>query len=164
MALVIKEWVANENPPNGIYIKIMGREAGLLSWLLSLVGIDPTSTLTVDKDNFLFEQGSLSGFSRRVIPLNNICSGFYGYAKPWKEAVIIGVLLGSVTFGIGIIVGIIYYFLNKQLTLGVVENSGIASAIQFKRSVIEGKQIDEKEGAKVIQILEQRLKAACCKQ
>jgi hypothetical protein len=160
MALVIKEWTATETPKNGIYIRIKGREAGVLSWLLSLIGVDPTTTLTVNDDNVLFEQGSLSGFSRRVIPLKSVCSGFYGYSKPWKEAVILGGLLAIPTFGIAVIVAIIYYYLNKQLTMGVVEVSGIASSISFKRSVIEGRQINETDGANVIHILEKRLKAA----
>ena len=160
MALVIKDWIAKEAPDNGVYIYIKGREAGLLSFLLSLLKVDPTTTLTVNGDNVLFEQGSLSGFSRRVIPLQNVCSGFYGYSKPWKEAVLLGVILAIPTLGIGIIVALVYYLLNKQLTLGVVEVSGIASSIAFKRSVIEGKKIDETEGAEVIKILEKRLKAA----
>jgi hypothetical protein len=113
---------------------------------------------------YVFEQGSLSGFTRRVIPLQNVCSGYYGYYKLLKEALIGGLLLAAFTFWISIIVAIMYYFLNKQLTLGVVEVSGVASSIAFKRSVIEGKQIDETDGAKVIQILEQRLKVASARE
>jgi hypothetical protein len=46
MALLIKEWIAKETPNNAVYISIKDREGGLISWLLSLMGVDPTSTLS----------------------------------------------------------------------------------------------------------------------
>jgi len=44
---------------------------------------------------------------------------------------------------IGGIVALVYFFIDKTLTLGFIENSGILSAIQFKHSVIENQEINE---------------------
>ncbi|OJT23957.1 hypothetical protein BO221_16355 [Archangium sp. Cb G35] len=153
MALVIKSWTATETPgADGIYVSIVGRQEGFFSWLLSVLGIDATTTLRVDRDTVYFEAGSLAGFQQRVIPLANLSSAYFGYAKPWQVAVAIGVALGGF-FGLGIVLGLLYYFLNKTLSLGIIENSGVLSGIEFKRSVIEGQNINEQEGRRVCNIV-----------
>lgn len=46
MALVIKKWYGNVNQnQSNHYVEIEARESGLLSWLLSLLKIDPTYRL-----------------------------------------------------------------------------------------------------------------------
>ena len=159
-AYVIKSWKAQTEPidDSQTYVRIEGRAGGLLSWLLSLVNISPTVSMVVSSDKITFAEGSLSGSLRYLTPLENICATFYGYTKPWKEAVAIGVVIGLITsflFGIpGIIAGIIYYFLNKTLTVGYSDMGGLRNAIHFKRSLIEGQNIDESEAAKVCAIIQ----------
>jgi hypothetical protein len=162
MALVIKEWNATRTPAaDGVYVRIVGREAGLLSWFLSLVKVDPITTIIVTKDLVMFEKGSLAGFSKRVIPVRSICSAYYGYSKPWQVAlalavIIIGVLSSwqpLVGLLLGLIVGGAYYFLNKTLSLGFIENSGVGSGIEFKRSLIEGQNINEIQAKEVIDVV-----------
>ena len=159
-ALVIKEWKADQKPVDNAnnYVSITGRKGGLVAWLLSLVKIDPTTTIRVSPERLEFASGSIEGNEARIIPLQNICSSYYGYHKPWKSAAgIFGFFLmfgfssanqhsyengfsGSHFFliaGIGFIIAAMYYFLNRQLTLGFVETSGLVNGIRFKRSVIE---------------------------
>lgn len=153
MALVVKKWFASSTPDaNGNHVAITGREEGLLSWFLSLIKIDPTTTVEIKSDLVVFTKGSFEGTEHRIIPINSVCSAYYGYKKPWKEAVAIGLALLPV-FGIGLIVGPLYYFLNKTLTVGIVEVSGWSGGFSFKRSVIEGQNISEKDAEKVIQII-----------
>ncbi|HOE66047.1 MAG TPA: hypothetical protein PLO62_05935 [Candidatus Hydrogenedentes bacterium] len=157
---VIKSWHCTLEPqqdkPN---IEIHGRAGGLLSWLFALLGISPIVSIHVYPDRVLFEQGSLAGSFRRIIPISKVSSTFYGYRKPWKEAVALGILFGAFTFGIGAIVGIVYYFLKKTMSLGFVEDSGVASSIDFQRSVIEGQRIDEQKAREACEIIEAFLKA-----
>jgi hypothetical protein len=156
MALVIKEWSASETPnARGEYVVIRGRQEGLVSFLLSALGIDPGTSMQVSGDQIIFEHGSIAGFERRLIPLSAVSSTFFSYRKPVQEALAIALVLGVPTFGIGFIIAAVYYFLNKRLSLGFVEISGVVNAISFKRSVIEGVKIDEAEGARVVAILEQ---------
>jgi len=156
---VIKSWSARRDPDpgSGAYVRIVGRAGGLFSWILAQLGIDPTVSLVVMENKVLFEQGSLEGSVKRVIPMSNVCSSYYGYTKPLKKAVVIGVVCGLLTFWmlfLGALVGVVYYFLNKTLTVGLVEVSGVVNSIDFKRSVIEGQHIDEAQGREVCEIME----------
>lgn len=158
MAFVITKWSISEVGAlqDGNYVYIKGRQGGLLSWLLSLVGVDPSVSISVGSKTILFEKGSLAGFDKRVIPVGSVCSTYYGYTKPWLEAVIVGSLLLPF-FGLGLVVGPLYYFLNKTTSFGFVENSDVVNGIQFKRSVIEGKNISEKDALKAISIIQSLL-------
>lgn len=152
MALVIKKWHASNTPnEKGNYVHLVGREAGLFAWFLSVLGLDPTTEVEIKKDLIIFSAASLSGRTTRVIPMKSLTSAFYGYEKPWKEALLIGLLLAPVF--IGFVVGPLYYFLNKTLAIGVIEASSWTGGFAFKRSVIEGQNIDEKQAYKVIEIV-----------
>jgi len=158
---VIKSWKAQEQPIEGtdLFIKIEGRASGTLSWLLNLMSISPTVTLHVTSDKITFEEGSLGGSVIYHTPLENTCSTYYGYTKPWKMAIGLGLVIGLPTImmlGIpGIIVGVLYYYLKKALTLGYTDIGGFQHAITFQRSVIEGQQIDETAAQKVCGIMQQ---------
>jgi hypothetical protein len=183
MALVIKEWKASAN---GVHVRIVGREEGLISFLLSLIKIDPTTKFEVTTKGLTFERGSMSGFSKRVTPKQSISSSYYGFLKPWKTALVLFVvcfplalalsagvkMMGGGGYGqssgfalfiafiiqlAGLLVGPIYYWLNKELSVGFVEVSGWGGVVSFKRSVIEGKSIDENEAGKVCAIIEKVL-------
>ena len=180
-ALVIKAWRADTKPIDGQnnFVRIAGREGGLIAWILSLMGIDPTTTILVGLDRIEFSSASLAGTESRLIPLQSICSVYYGYHKPWKAAAWIiaifmffGLSIGSavaeggsqggaftsfmVTTAIGVVIALIYYFLNRTPTLGFIEHSGIVNGIRFKRSVIENVDINQ-EQAKDVCIIIQRL-------
>lgn len=153
MALVLKKWYAAKTlNSDGNYVHLVGREAGLFAWLLSLVGVDPTTEIEIKGNLIVFTSGSLAGKQKRVIPIKSICSAYYGYQKPWQKALLLGMLLMPVFF-IGLLVGPLYYFLNKELAVGVVELSGWVGGFAFKRSVIEGQNIDEGKAYEVIDII-----------
>jgi hypothetical protein len=153
MALVLKKWHAsNAVDANGNYVHLVGREAGLFAWFLSVLGIDPTTEVEIRSNLIVFTSGSLSGREKRVIPMKSVCSAYYGYVKPWQTALLLGVVLTPVFF-IGLVVGPLYYFLNKKLIVGVVENSGWVGGFSFKRSVIEGKNIQESDAYAVIDVI-----------
>ena len=160
-ALVLKSWKADYEvvSEENNHISIRGREAGLLSWFLALVKIDPSTKMDVSERKVRFTVASLSGSTNRLIPLERISSTYYGHHKPWKEALILGLVLGSFTMGIGAIVGLIYYFLNKTLTIGIVEYSGVVNSIQFKRSVLENVTINEDEAKRVCDIVQHLIEA-----
>ena len=173
MTLVVKSWHVNSQPAAGTpYVRIIGRESGIGSFLFSLLGIDATTTFTVNQHRLEFESGSLSGFIRRLTPYAHVSSTFYGRFRPWKSALLmffifalLGVALayaeigrgtgisGWLIFG-GAIVAIIYYFLNRELMIGFYETSGDKMSITFKRSVIEGQEVNEAALENIIKIIE----------
>jgi len=158
-AYVIKSWTAAETPnANGNYVHIAGRTSGFISWLLNLMGISPTIELTVTGDLISLRQGSWGGTVQYHTPLENLCTTCYGYTKPWRQALILGMIVGLATFfllGIpGLLAGILYYFLNKITTVGYTDMGGRASHIHFKRSVIEGQKLDEDAASEVCRVIQ----------
>jgi len=168
--LVIRKWTANTEPDaNHIYVFIEGRRAGLIAWLLSVLGIDAKTELVVSAEAVEFRSASLAGGVKRVIPLSSVSSTIYGYSKPWMQALLIfaiitaliGVLAESVVSGVllGLIVAVIYFVLNRQLTVGLIEESGHGHIIQFKKSVIENQEINEKQAERVSRIIQALVQA-----
>ena len=73
MALVIKQWeCGREANEQGNYVHLVGREGGLISWLLSLIGIDPVSEVEVKEDLIKFTSSSLAGKEMRIIPVKSL--------------------------------------------------------------------------------------------
>ena len=157
---VIKSWSYSTTPidKDGTLVRINGRAPGLLSWILSLMGIEATVSLVVNSDKVIFTEGSLAGSRHVITPLDKTCSMLYGFSKPWQEALVYGIIIGALTFFLalipGIIFGIIYYILNKRVQIGFTDVGGRAYEINFKRSVIEGQKIDEKEAKNVCQLIQ----------
>lgn len=158
---VIKEWIASETPKqDGVYVHITGRKSGLISFLLATVGIDPTVSLIVDREFVRFKEGSWTGFKSCVTPIEKICSGHFGYSKPfWSTVfwVVIGFVLLVPTFGISLILilgAIFFYFLNKTTELGMTYIGGGNNGFAFKRSIIEGENIDEFAAEHIVSIIE----------
>ena len=158
-AFVIKQWSASSVCANdGTYVHIYGRAGGLVSMVLNLLGISPTVRLLVRGDKIIFEKGSLEGTMHSLIPLQNTCSMFYAFKRPLKEALVLGFALGAATFflfGIpGIAAAVVYYVLNKTLTIGFTDVGGRVHEVPFKRSILEGQVIDEKQAARVCEIIQ----------
>lgn len=159
MALVIKKWHSSKTPnKDGNYVHLVGRQPGLFAWFLSLMGIDPTTEIEIKENLIVFTTSSLAGKQKRVIPMKSVCSAYYGYVKPWQIALAIGLLLLPVFF-LGLIAGPLYYYLNKELSVGIVEISSWTGGFCFKRSVIEGQNIDEEKAQEVIDIIRSLIEA-----
>jgi len=183
-ALVIKAWRADSKPidQHQNFVRITGREGGLIAWLLSLMRIDPVTTIKVGLDRIEFTSASLAGIESRLIPLQSICSSYYGYHKPWKQAlsmwvafVLVGTSMASAiaegngqsaglmpllaSAATGLVAALLYYFLNRTLTLGFVEASGVISGIRFKRSVIENLDINQEQAKRVCVIVQRLIEA-----
>lgn len=170
MALVVKSWKVTTLPaPGEPNVSIVARDSGLLSFVLSIVGIDATATLQVSQRHVFYEKGSLSGFERRFVPLEHVASTLYGRIKPWKKTGVfvalsigLGGLLGGV-FGVllaifGMALSLLYYFLNRTLTIGVSVVSGQQLELSFSRSVLEGQEVNEAAAEKVVRVIEHLIK------
>ncbi len=59
-AFVIKSWSTSDQlDGNGNYVNINGRAGGFVSWLLNLLDISPTVSLTVRADKIIFQSSYL---------------------------------------------------------------------------------------------------------
>jgi hypothetical protein len=171
MALVVKSWKVTSHPAAGEpSVSIVARDSGLLSFVLSILGIDATATLQVSSRHVFYEEGSLAGFRRCFIPLEHVAYTFYGRIKPWKATgvyIAVSIGLGGTVGGaagmllaiVGVALSCLYYFLNRTLTIGVVDVSGgPPTSLSFNRSLIEGQEIDEKAAENVIRVIEHLIK------
>ena len=157
-ALVLKQFTINNEGPE--YVHIVARKAGLLSWFLTVVGIDATTTFRLYAERIEFEEGTLSGKLNSTIPLSSVSIASCGYTKPFALLVlmIFSIFAAIPTFGLSLILALIFfifYKLNKALLISVVTNSGFPASICFKRSVIEGVKVDFEEAQNVINLINQ---------
>jgi len=163
-ALVVKEVKINEAGPQ--YVHIVARKAGVIGFLLSILGIDSTTTFDVYADKLDFSQGSLSGYVKSSMPLSKMTVATGGFVKPFVELIIAILLIfpGALfTLGISAIIGvllIIHYFLSKTLVVQVVASSGWDATICLKRSVIEGVEINQDMADKIVDIIKDLVMAS----
>ena len=182
--LAIKSWRAETKPfdNKGTHIHITGRKSGIIDFLLALMKIDPVTKVIVSSERLEFSQASLSGTEYRVIPLQNICSTYFGYSKPWKMAIgmwigllflaysltrafasegeaVEGLILLAWIMLLGAVLSLVYYVINIRITLGFVESSGHVSVIAFKRSVIENVQINDEQARNACIIVQRCIEA-----
>lgn len=155
-ALVLKEFSVNKEGPE--YVHIVARKSGLISWLLTMIGIDATTTFRVFADRIEFEAGSLSGKLHTTMPLRSISIATCGYTKPFILLVLGGicVLAAFATFGLTLLLAalfFLFYFLNKALLISVVSNSSWPASICFKRSVIEGVNVEYEQAQEAITLI-----------
>lgn len=179
--LVIKQWyVSNVPRADGAYISIVGRRAGVVGWLLSVLGLDPTVTFSVSEKRIMLHASSLAGTSKRVSPLGTVSSSSYGFHKPWLGAVLVGLLAFALLVALsavilpssetfyemrpfvvlvfstvgGFFAAKLYYHYSQALSLGYVEVSGVAAQIRFEPSVIEGVVVDERQAEYAAQVMQ----------
>ena len=155
-SLVLREKIINPDGP--CYVKLVGRKAGLMDWFLTLIGINTTTTLEVFEDRIEYSYGSLSGRVLEVIPLSKTSNLMCGYFKPVLLLIpaLIFLFTAFVTFGLTLILTAVFvflYFFRKSILISVIPNSGSATSVAFKRSLIEGQNITEEEAQEIIQII-----------
>jgi len=165
-SLVLSEKVINPNGP--LYVRLVGRQAGLVDFLLTILGINTHRVLEVYEDYISYSAGSLSGNITTVLPISNISNMTTGFLKPvlWFIGAIVG-FCACVGFGneinnvgLGLIIGlcvaafcILMYFLRKTTYIGVIPNSSVGKGISFKRSIIENKNISEAEAQMIVNLI-----------
>ena len=95
--LVLRRFQIDESGMSGANVLIEARQAGIVSFLLTLIGLDPNSTLKVTRGSISFKNSSVFGSSQVSTPLPNIGAFVGGYKKPF-----IALLLSIFFFGFGV--------------------------------------------------------------
>lgn len=155
-ALVLREKLIDENGP--IYVKIVARKSGLISWLLTLLRIDITTVLQITETSVRFEEGSLSGHIKETLPMSAIANVGTGYLKPFIYIVfaIAFLILAPFTEGFSLILSIIFlilFLIGKTLVVYLIPSSGRPCMICVKRSIIEMQSLSEQEAERIVNIL-----------
>ena len=156
-ALVLREAEINENGPR--YVHLKGRKSGLLNWLFARLGADDTTTFDVYEDRIEFSDGSWSGSLTETIPLTRVSNLGTGFLKPFSYAVVAVICLIAAlpTVGITLIpmaVALFLYYTRKSLVIYFIPDSGSITSMCFKRSIIEGVSLGEKDADRIIAIVD----------
>ena len=157
--LVLKEFRIDENAET--FINIKGREEGILSWLLSMIGLDPIVEMQCNRMGILYRSSSArKGQLNITIPNSAVTGVVAGYNKPFFLLVFAAIfIIGGFFFGgfsygrgsgmfriLGLIIGIaliVTYMLKKNLIFGVYNGGDkLVAHLIVKRSVIEGIAVD----------------------
>ncbi|MAO84411.1 MAG: hypothetical protein CMH50_11100 [Myxococcales bacterium] len=167
-ALVLKKFEVYQQPHGGEYVVVHGRQPGLFAYLLSLIGIDPTTVFKCSSERIEVSQGSFFGQTKMTIPLAAVTGIQAGFTKS-KSALYLFVFFtvlglaglfewataGDTTYGVpapspipgmfllflAAIFGLAYV-LKKQMSLYVLNGGDKYWGLDFSRSVIEGVKVD----------------------
>lgn len=169
-----KIYLSSDPQDDGSYIEIVGRPSGIVSWLFSLLKIEPNFSLKVFFEKIEFKSVSIFGYRTHVLPADSISHTFFGFEKPFFKALywfsiffIPSVLIiehgrsassGFIFLGIfGILIGLtvaaLIFILNKTMVIGVNMDGGSRFSLTMKRSVIENIDINENQLEKATEII-----------
>lgn len=170
MALVPKQWYANVKAnERSNYVEILARQSGFFAWLLALIKVDPTFFMSISHQRVVYQASNLMGYKKVILPIDSISSSYFGYHKPWFTAIsifVFSIMLGTAVMDatqtamwgmlamlIGLVIAVAYYFLNKELLIGITDNNGSSYSLILKRAVIENQEINEQQMELVTRIL-----------
>ncbi len=144
-------------------IEVRGRREGLIPFLLTVVGLSPTTSLAVNEREAICTSSGLFGLSSQSLPLDRVPQVTYGSRKPVEYlfvAAIVGAF-GLVAFLIALLrmefvailgvpviaalfggVPILLYYLNKRFFFGLHSQGGYPIVLSFKPNVIEGVELN----------------------
>jgi hypothetical protein len=169
--LVLRKFEINKSPKSiaDEIISIIGRASGLFGWLLTVIGIDAQTYLTVTGREFEIKGTSLFGQHHDVVPLTSISSTHCGFLKPIGYLILAGVALlyglfsglfaeekHLLKFILCLILGIVFlvmYVMQKKIEIKVQTRGGLSLGLVFKRSVIENVAVDIEQARLAIGIL-----------
>jgi hypothetical protein len=168
MALVIKKFFVSHEPrEDGVYVEIQARQSGFFSWLFALFGLDPNYSLSILYDKVVYQASSINGFNKVILPIHSVSSIYFGTVRPWGKALfwfslfVAGAYAAAelgetawvvISVVVGLVIAILVYILNRELTIGVTEVTNTTYPLVLKRSVIEGQEISEAKLAEISQI------------
>lgn len=129
---VVKEWMVSPTPDAyGNMVTIVARAPGLMSAILSAVGLDATSTLRVGQTALTFEEGSPSGNMTHVIAMKDITGVTFGHAKP-AIMLLLALIMIPATFGLSLIIFPVIYFMTKAVVLTIHARGGQTVNLRLK--------------------------------
>lgn len=164
------------DPAASTPIEISGRVSGVVSWVLTLMRLQPTFYLRVTQSSFSIVSSSLGGIRHTYIPLDAITHTACGYqrsilafslAVAFSLGFLSNLLSGFLivnrsevgenmgrAFGFLILAGgaaVVFYF-SKRIGIQV-ETNHPPHGLSFKPSVIESTSVDLPQALKVIEVL-----------
>lgn len=155
-------------------VEIIGRREGLIAFLLTLIGLSPTTSLVVDDREAMCTTSGLLGIAYQSVPLDRVAQVTSGSKVAFEYILaavfisliglvlsvvslfngqalgVLGVIVLTVLFA-GIAIGL--YFLNKRFYVGVFPQGGWPMLMVFKPNVIEGVELNLERALEIASII-----------
>lgn len=140
------------HPEGDAAVLIEGRPSGLVAWLLTTIGLDTLTTLSVTDRQVSFRSASLSGELHHLVPTTEISSTHCGYSQPIWLLILGGAILvvsmlaamnsfsAAQVFISGLFVAgicVVIYLLQRKIVITVETTGGMVMGLSFKPSAIE---------------------------
>jgi hypothetical protein len=179
--VVLKRFHVNEDPSAKAAVEITGRISGIVSWVLTLLRLEPEFELTVTDSEATIRSGSLSGILHMCIPIGKISASICGYQRSilafgfailFSVGFVLNLLSGffendrsqvgsdmGYAFGFLILAAVaaLIYFLSRRIGIGFFFETEHPYGFVFKRSVIENVSVDLPEALRVIAVINARI-------
>ena len=174
--LVLQKLVAHE-PALGEaspVIELVGRQQGIISFALTLLGLSPITEFKVTHDEVCFNATSMFGRQNQAVPLRAISSVTAGVQKPISYLLFAGVFLfggvlgsfgvlwregffhflGMLVFSLALGAFLIWmYAINKRFFVNIYSQGGPPIMLSFKPNIIEGVPLDLDGALRVVKII-----------
>jgi hypothetical protein len=173
--LVLKRFTLGQTQPGGPFIDLEGRAPGVVSFVLSLVGVDPTLSLRCFADRVEIVEAGLGGRETVVVPIGKVSSIIGGHSRSLASLVAAGVcglfgmlamfasMVGSGEMG-GAVVGAVFwfllaaialvrFFLSRSMVLAVQNGGDKSFGLRFGQGVIEGVDVNPARVQQAVDLL-----------
>ena len=179
---MLQRFRINEDPSAKVAVEISGRASGLVSWVLTVLRLEPQIEFFVTDSEVMIRTASLSGIEHPCIPVGQIHATVCGYQRSilaFGFAILstvgflmslfsgflngnrneIGSDMGS-AFGYLILaaISLLIYFLSKRIAISVETER--MRGVAFNRSVIENVSVDMPEALRAISVVNAHVLAA----
>jgi hypothetical protein len=158
VSLALRSFDVHRTPlaPGEPLVQIVGRPAGVIAFILTVLQLQPQTRLTVTDSTIEYETASLSGQLCKIVPLPRVSSMAAGVHKPIAYIIVAGFLFlfgcflsiesrSSIPTVVAMLIAAILlvgYFLSKTVLFEITSNAGIEISLCFHPSVIEGVPVD----------------------
>ena len=180
--LVLKRFTLGQSQPGGPLLDAQGRAPGLLAFVLTAMGLDPTTTFLCYPDRIEIVEAGMSGRQSLVLPLNKVTGIVGGHSMPLAPLALAGfgfllavpsvlalvLSLGDAATAIVaaimgvffVVVGLLAYFLGRSMTLAVQNGGDSLHGIRFGQGIIEGVAVNPQRVQQAVEMLNRAVAAA----
>jgi len=158
---ILKTFQVDESGLTGCYLAVQCRAQGLVSYILNLMKLEPTTSLVVSEGVVSIEISSIKGKSKTMTPITQVAGFHGGYTKPfdlivsgfmfafifnigdWLLVTLGDLFIGLTFFGIAFLLGfVVLYVFSKKLYLGYETSGGEMYMLEFKKGVLGSISVD----------------------
>ncbi len=172
-SLVLRSFEVRPQPASvqSDVIRVEGRRGGLISYLLTLIGLDSTCTFRATPQYVEWVDSSLFGKTHAMVPLQHVACVWGGVTRPllllfFAGYFFLNAFLSLITFGVHLEsfvlclllvvaagVSIVFYFLKQRFFVVIRSEAGPEIAFSMTPSVLEGQTVDFPKALAAVQLL-----------